>query len=251
MTTRVFQIIVFAGLFLVAGPGPVISAPSTAPATQPTTSETDLAKWIGELDARSPDIRAEAMTRLLQVSRGDLPALKRVVDGARPISPGQATVLHDVVIHVWLAGEPYPTQDVGFLGVSLMPTNGWDDASGVVDGVQVLARMPGFAAYGALLDSDLILEIKEKPGVRYNMVDEFAMTIARYRPGTLLHLVVLRQTRQIVVLIRLSARPSAAGDLRSGRGDMDTLLGERMLAAEKYYDENFARLLGDEISQAD
>jgi hypothetical protein len=228
-----------------------MSAPATAPTTQPAVKETDLAKWIAELDARSPDARAAAATKLLQISRNDLPALQRAVEHARPISPGQAPVLHDVVVHVWLTGESYPTQDIGFLGVSLMPTNAWDDDQGVVDGVFVLARMPGFAAYGALLDSDLILGIQERPGMRFNRVDEFALTVARFKPGTLVHLVVLRESRQIVVPIRLSARPNAAGDLMAGRADMDTLLGERMLAAEKYYEENFARLLGDEISRAD
>jgi hypothetical protein len=251
VTTRAIQLVVCAGLLLGSAPCRVISAPTTAPATQPTAKDADLAKWIADLDAKSPDARSAAATKLLQISRDDLPALQRAVEHSRPISPGQAPVLHDVVIHVWLSGEPYPRQETGFLGVSLMPTNGWDDANGVVDGVFVLARMPGFAAYGALLDSDLILGIQERPGMRFNRVDEFALTIARFKPGTLLHLVVLRESRQIVVPIRLSARPNAAGDLMAGRADMDTLLGERMLAAEKYYDENFARLLGDEISQAD
>ena len=248
VTTRAFQLVLCASLLVGSGPCRVNAEP--APATQPAAIEPSLTQWLVDLDAKSPEIRATAAAKLLQLSRGDLPALKRVIERSRPISPGQLTVLHDVILHVWLTGESYPKLDTGFLGLSLIPTNAWDDAGGATDGVVVIGRMPGFAAYGALQDSDLILEIKEVPGARFNRVDEFAMTVARFRPGTPLRLVVLRGSKQIVVPLKLSARPEAAGDLRGARGDMDALLGQRILDAEKYYDENFARVLGDEISLA-
>jgi hypothetical protein len=226
-----------------------LAAFAQAPATQPAVNEHTLVQWLAELDAKSPDTRSAAAAKLMRVSRSDLPALKKAVERSRPISPEQVSVLHDVVIHVWLTGEGYPPRDEGFLGISLVPTDPWDtDDSNA--GVMVVNRMPGFAAYGALLDGDLIVEIQEIPGIRFNMVEEFAGAISRYKPGRQINLVVQRGGKQIVVPIRLSARPAAAGDLRRGN-TMDTLLGERIIAAEKYYEQNFARLLGEEISRAE
>lgn len=243
MTTRTVRFVLILTLLL---PLAASAEPST---TQSAVTENTLVAWLAELDAKSPDTRAAAAAKLMQLTRDDLPTLKKAVERSRPVSPEQIAVLHDVIIHVWLTGEAYPQREEGFLGISLISTDRWgEDPSNA--GILVVNRMPGFAAYGVLLDGDVIVEIQEIPGIRFQMIEEFAGAISRYKPGRLVNLVVQRGGKQIVVPIRLSARPVAAGDLRRGN-TMDTLLGQRILAAEKYYDETFARLLGEEISRAE
>jgi hypothetical protein len=249
MTTRGLTMLL--GLTLLLAGEPSSLRAEAPPATRPTAVEKSIGQWIAELDHRSPLVRESAAVRLMGLSRDDLPALQRVIERDQPISPGQAAVLHDVVLHVWLTGEPYKKQATGFLGLSLMPNGMWDDQDLSRDGVQVVSRMPGFAAYGALLDGDLILQIREAPAVRFGMVEHFASRISAYDPGTLIHLIVQRGSRQVVVPVRLSARPEAAGELQGGRSAMDTLLGERILAAEKYYQEHFARLIDQAPSRVD
>lgn len=246
MTTRTVRFAFILSLLICT------AAFAQAPSTQPVENEKTLISWLAELDAKSPDVRSAAATKLMQLSRDNLPILKKAVEKSRPISPEQSSVLHDVVIHVWLTGESYPKRQEGFLGTSLVATDRWGNGDSDNDGVLVVNRMPGFAAYGALLDGDLIVEIQEIPGIRFNRVDEFAGAISRYRPGKLLNLIVQRGGKQIVVPIRLSVRPEAAGDPRGVvRGNMDALLGERAIAAEKYFDDTFAHLLGVEFSRAE
>ena len=182
-TTRVLPAALLAIVFL----GPLVSAASAvAPATQPVAT---IQQWFADLTDRDADVRETATDRLMQLTRGDLPSLRHVVEQARPLAPTQSEVLHDVVVHVYLSGETYDADWTrGFLGVTQMPgtsavavpdPDAGDAPAAAADpaapgnplagqewGVPVGDRLPGFCAYGVLRTGDIILAIVNPPRVR-------------------------------------------------------------------------------------
>src|SRR5438552_2860499 len=75
---------------------------ATAPATQPVAV---IQKWFDDLASSEPGARDAARIALLGMARADLETLHHVVKRSAPLAPAQATVLHDIVTHVFLAGE--------------------------------------------------------------------------------------------------------------------------------------------------
>lgn len=222
------------------------------PTTKPTNRELQFAKWVGDLDNPSAPVRQVAAQELMQLRRSDLPLLKAVTVQAKPLTPGQRVVLRDVVMQVYLAEEPYERSKDGFLGMVMTTDNVFfqEEVPAGVPGIPVIDRMLGFAAYRSLMNGDVILEIKESPGSRFTRYNAFSSIVSSFKPDTTLHLVVLRQGREITVPITLSAKPSFVGDAEQRRS-VEQFTQERLTAAEKYYDTEFAPALEDHVSRAD
>jgi hypothetical protein len=207
------------------------------PTTKPAVSSQQLATWVQQLDASSPSDRDAAATQLLGLGRDDLAALRKVVQKATPLSPAQVEELRDVVINVFATSEPYPKENKGFLGIRLTPSDlsGADDSS-----ILVMGRIPGFGGYQALRDGDVILSMRESRGAALNQV-QFSDLVSSFAPGTVVHLRVLRQGKEIAVAVTLSARPANIQN-------SDEFNNDRMQAATAYWDSNFAPIVGDSIS---
>ena len=200
-----------------------------------------------ELDSGSSKVRVNALMSLLRLSRPDLPRLKELAERAQPLSPSQVQALHDVVTHVFLTGEPYEQTDRGFLGMGMAPVMDPDDVNGGDGrGVIVQTRMPGLAAYSALLEGDVILQFTERPGVWLSNPMRLVNVVGQFRPGDTLHIVLLRQGRQLTVPITLSARPTE--ETLSNLEEFDT---NRLKVAEEYWEANFESMARPAYSQAD
>lgn len=203
------------------------AAPSTAPSTRPLDP---VSQWLKQLADDDPDVRDAAREQLMSLDRTGLRELKRAVERNRPLAPAQALALRDIVTHVYLASEPY-AEDLrggGFMGVRM----GLQSAG---DGITVVARIPGFAAYRSLRDGDVIVAVKEWPE-RLDKPERLGDAVAGYRGGETIHLKVQRGGRLITVPLRLSPRPANATNA-------DTMRTEQMPAADEYWQQNFAPLL--------
>jgi hypothetical protein len=191
-------------------------------------------------------VRAAAFSKLLGLSRDDLAGLRTVVEAARPVSPAQGAALHDVVIHVYLGGEPFDAdRESGFLGVrSLQPDLdalhlGGEPALGQDGGVPVGERLPGFCGFRGLRGGDVILGIVAPRATRLARWIELQHYVSRSRPGTTLTFEVLRQGKVIHVPITIDPRPIAAERTEW----IDALLAERAALAQAYWAQTFEPLI--------
>src|SRR4051812_46373868 len=76
--------------------------PTTQPA-QPAQSIAQIEKWFDNLASSEPQVRDDARTKLLGLGKIDLDTLREVVRRSVPLAPSQSGVLHDIVVHVYLA----------------------------------------------------------------------------------------------------------------------------------------------------
>ncbi len=223
------------------------------PASRPAAvSEQQLAGWVASLNDLSPAARASATAALLDLQRDDLAQLKAVVRKASPLSPAQVEVLHDVVMHVYLSGEQYPKLTSGFLGMRMIQLDQLDrDPRTIGQGIIIQSRMAGFGAYRSLLDGDVLLSIEEYPNNWLTDSGTFVMLIKQTRPGTTLHMMILRQGRQMTVPVTIDARPA---DARMNNNDPDSAEeynNSRLLLAEEYWEKQFGLVAGESYSRAD
>src|SRR6187455_503030 len=85
---------------------------SFAQATQPSPTvaaqpQTRIQRWLDDLTDKQSAVRDKARTQLMGLSVDGLGELREAIDRSRPLSPAQAAVLHDVVIHAYInASEP-------------------------------------------------------------------------------------------------------------------------------------------------
>jgi len=236
-------------------------APSTqsVPATQPAGgaaahTAAQLQKWLADLDNTQPSIRESARVALLQLSRDELALLREIIQKNGSLTASQSTALHDVVIHVFLTGEPYTSNPgTGFLGVRLaeemdnamfIPESVRYEVGGELkSGVLVLHTMPGFCAFTALREGDVVLAIAAPNPVDTPEQEDLVNAISSIPAGRDVTLTVLRQGQTVKIPLRLSARPLPAGKQADKHW-----LEERQAAAEQYWQTQFASLVGAGVS---
>lgn len=220
---------------------------STRPAT--TVCATDqaprIADWLAKLAHAEDAVREEARQQLLGLKRSQLPALVKAVEDALPLAASQVAGLREIVTHVYLSGEPYNEQAVGFLGVMLPrddPNGNEEPAPIVVEG-----RLPGFCSYRMLQDGDIILAIIDgQPRKLRDKLDLIA-SIAAIDPGRQVQLEILRQGRRLRVILTLDARPldAVAG---GGAAQIEAFRNARQALADAYWQKHFAPLLARRVS---
>ena len=206
-------------------------------------------RWFAELDDSDATVREQARVNLMGMHRRDLPSFRRLVEESRPLAPGQAAVLRQLVTHVYLAGKPYETTNaLGFLGVRMQPTSvrlpgadGVEQPDSAV-GVVIVERMPGFVGARMLLDGDVILGIAERPNFRAPDVFEFAAVVQSFAPGTTVHFQILRQGQVIRLPVKLDPKPDEADARR-----LEALIDIRKADAEEYWDHEFAGVVRENI----
>jgi hypothetical protein len=215
------------------------SPPTSQPSTQPSAQQ--VRAWFGDLATRDGTVREAARMRLMGLERRDLPTLRGVVQESRPLAPAQATALYDIVMQIYLAGDPYDADETaGFLGVSLPR----EDMSGPESPVVILDRIPGFCAYRYLQDGDVVLSLVAPNETKFPNPEEFRKTIHDLTPGQPIEFEVLRQGQVVRVPMTLSPRPKAV----EVDGQLHQLRQERDQKAFQYWRDTFAPLVGEEVS---
>lgn len=247
-------------LVLLMGAIYVYADPATQPTTRATianattrpTSENQIAAWFTELANRDSSRRDAARQNLMGLSRADLPTLRAIVQKNHPLAPSQAAALRDIVTQVFLSGETYnPVPQHAFLGVTYqgyVPGAPADiDDGNPQAGVVVTDRIPGFPAYRALQNGDVIMGATEMGDDIISRTDELQGLINTYHDGDTIHLKILRAGQTIIVPVKLCAHP-----------DWDTHqfldirqvpeVRKRQLKADDYWDANFAQFIDDSVS---
>lgn len=207
-------------------------------------------------------VRDRALSAMLDLTRGDLPGLRNVVERSRPIAPSQAGLLRDVVAHVYLTAETYDCEPrIGFLGLVLHALDRVEvprpenppalEDNGLVrpanTGVPVDYRIPGFCAFRALRDGDVVLGVVHPVARRMRDWTELTRAIQTFAAGEVITLEVLRQGALVNVPVTLDAKPLlAAGE----RGWSEIVLPAREAAAEAYWVNHFAPLVEQTMSAA-
>jgi len=225
--------------------------PFIVEATRPEIAQ--IRQWFSDLDDPDASVREQARVGLMGMKRRDLPAFQKLVTDSRPLAPAQAAVLRQLVMHVYLAGEPYETTGAqGFLGVRMQDTSVRVPALDGADprtppgtaavGVVIVERMPGFVGARMLLDGDVILGVSEKQEVRMLGVFEFQTIVQSIAPGDTVHFQILRQGQVIHVPVTLDPRPAESEPVILQR-----LIQERQTKAEEYWDGTFAGLVKERV----
>ena len=242
-------------------------APTTLPSQSSgkPASEASLQTGFNDLAASDAAVRERAYSALLGLTRDDLPALHRIVERNRPVAPSQRGALREIVTHVYLSGEPYPGEvRSGFLGL-LMPMLDSvevrrpeqpdeftiNDNAGEAGlrpapstGVPIEYRIPGFCAFRALREGDVILSIVRPMPKRLHEWNDLSPTIRRFRAGDTITFEVLRQGKVLEVPVTLDALPLVATE----NAWMSEILPARDAAAEEYWNTHFAGLVEDRAS---
>ena len=230
-------------------------------------------QWFDDLDDPDATVRERARVSLMGMRRRDLPAFQKLVGENLPLMPAQAAVLRQLVIHVYLAGEPYETAGAqGFLGVRMQDTSVRVPAgepgnaipgnaipgNGIPGnpvpriprttppppsvGVVIVERMPGFVGARMLLDGDVILGVNERQDVRMLGVFEFQAVVQSIPPGATVNFQILRQGQVIRVPIKLDPKP-----LESELVVLQQLIHRRQQKAEAYWEQAFGGLVREGV----
>ena len=210
-------------------------APRPASAAEVATTE-QLRRWVVGLRDADPATREKSKHALLGLRREELPTLAAVVHDFRPLEPTVVGDMREIVEHVYLSGDEYPKEEMGFIGIH-MPETPAPKLEVVVE-----SRMPGFAGFRMLQDGDAILDIEEYPLAQPVDRRAFCAKVLRIKPRELIHLRVLRRGKIIRVPGRLDPRPKDP----SGAGvDYDfvvqELLARRAAEADGYWKRVFER----------
>jgi hypothetical protein len=238
--------------------------PATMPSTQPAARfapDAPARTWFAQLASIDDAKRDEARTSLMGLTRDDLPALRKLVDESRPLAAAQVAALHEIVLQLYLSGEPYevdaspvdlaglPTSPGGFLGL----VSGSEGYGSSRLGVPVERRIPGFASFRVLRDGDLILAIIFNPdvplfalpNVRTSNFEIFKQAIAGVGPNRDVTLEILRQGQRIRVTTQLGARPAIANHPQE---QVEEYFAQRLQKAENYWQQELLPLLKAGIS---
>jgi len=225
-------------------------------ATPTTKPASHIKELFTKLADRDPNVREQARIDLMGLTRSDLPALKEYVRAHRPLAPSQAAALREIVTHVYLAGEPYRTdEDHGFLGVSLSDgtLNGLitqqqqaqeaDPTSAPPLGVTVTDRLPGLCAFRMLANGDVIVGIAEHSETPIRTASDLRGLITQARAGEKVTLEVFRGGRLITVPLVLSPRPDGVETI-----DFIRERQRRDEVSDEYWQQEFAPLVDDGVS---
>jgi hypothetical protein len=218
-----------------------------------TTPSSQIAAWFADLDNRDAAVREKARVNLMGISREDLKELRRIVEKSRPIAPSQAMALREIVEQVVQATESYPPLPggVGFLGVTMplpdiitVMQNPNDPQTPA--GALVTDRLPGFCAYAALQNGDMIVGVAEAPDQMIRKSEDLTAIIGSHTAGEVVHLEILRNGKQLEVTLKLNARPMWAAPT-STKDIVEAAVEAREKIAHDYWEEHFAPLLGENV----
>jgi hypothetical protein len=243
---RWFALIVIAAALVAQGEMPATLPATTRPAAE-FNADAPPRKWFVQLASPDQQIRDEARIQLMGLSRDGLPALRKLVEKSRPLAAEQAAALHEIVVHLYLSGEPYSSDNSkGFLGLQ----NLYEGPPRM--GVPVQKRIPGFPSFQMLRPGDLILAVVLHPD---SPTQEMDLPTPN---GLVLHdvimhagsdqtvvLQVLRQGQTLQVPLRLRPAPVLP---ELAPVEVEAFFANRVQKGEDYWQREFMPLLRPRIS---
>jgi cold shock CspA family protein len=228
---------------------------SVPPSTSPADPESVLKSALLQLSDRDPAVRESAREQLMALSASDLPMLRIAIEALRPLPPGDADALRDIVEHVYLTGEDAdgnPKQ--GFMGIlmsdwgAMVPDSDADPQEPL--GVVVEMRLPGFDAYRVLRDGDIILAISTDGSdpVPVHSAAMIIQTVKTLAAGQRVRLDVIRNGQRMQTTVRLDARPLELSPPNQPAVRIDDYRKAEEDKAKAFWLARFAQVVDDGIS---
>jgi len=231
-------------------------------------------RWFDQLADADPAVREDAADNLMRLNRDDLPLLRSVVKDELPLAPNQVDLLPGIVSQIYLSGEEYEIQPgAGFMGIRMFavditahppqaaalpappharaaaaPSVAADGTKPSAVGIRVENCIPGFCAGGVLHPGDIIVSLAGSADLGFANSEVFSEGIRAFGPGATVHLQILRHGQLREIALTLCPRPAATLAAEINPGPMLALTQEREQASDRYWDENFAPLLKEEVS---
>lgn len=235
--------------------------PATSPTTQPLIVElppdSPIRGWFADLSNPDAAVRDKAVTQLMGMTRGQLESLRLLIQKNRPLSPNQAAALHDIVIHVFLAGEAYESEPrQPFLGVRWPPP---DITFGGMEpprlGVPLEERIPGFPGFQFLREGDVVISVGTHPLGPFDQLltrptpskGILMEVLASAQPDKPVELEIVRQGQRMRVTVHLAPKPQILAN-NPQLAVVEAFLAGRLQRAEAYWEERFLPLLPQPIS---
>ena len=221
-------------------------SPTTAPTTRPVDRLGTIKAMLAQLSADSSATREAALVALMGLKRQELPLLREAVQQSLPLHPDQISVLRDIVMQVYLAGDLYAAEPDGrgFLGVHL-PYTGYPEERSLLSmerGVAVVSRVPGFCSYRMLQDGDVLLAMQTPGGkIEFTSNEQLIDAVTSARAGDTVTFEVLRQGRVLNIPITLDKKPLNLAN------QLEEFSGRRADEAEEFWKRDFAPLLAAQL----
>jgi hypothetical protein len=228
-------------------------------------ADSPIRKWFIALADADPQVRDQASEDLMGISGDDLPKLRQLVIESQPLVPDQTAALKDIVTQAYLASQKYDVTD----GKQTDPSGGqgpfflgllWplDTGSDPRLGVPVDERIPGFPSYRFLHRGDMIMGIfinpsatlMQFPNTETHNIDALKSAISTSPAAQDIALQVLRNGQVLKLRLKMAPRPLYADPANPGA--LRQFTADRAADADRYWNENFARLLGhDPVEEAE
>ena len=227
---------------------PTAPADFTEPPVPPLAPTSPIRTSLANLASPDAAQRDAAATALMGLDRTQLWQLHDLLHDTNGIAPAQAAALHQIVIHDYLATEPYVTDPGGFLGLMSTDYQPIDEPPRL--GVPVDELEVGFPSFRMLRRGDLILAVLVDPDAPATqlpnmLTPDFAtlqVAISKAGADHEIALDVLRGGQRIRIRLKLAPRPRLS--LASPR----IFFNERLQQAEAFWQHTFLPLLQQRVS---
>lgn len=248
----VHRIFLSCGMLIVAACFIAHADAAGEPTTRPSADRGSIAGWFSDLASTDPATREHARSRLMRLTRADLPELQQLLQRTSRLAPSQIIALRQIVQEIYLAGEPYDKDTTagvehGFLGITMDSTGSpqqdvqQPNDDGQAPGIVVAGRFSGFGAGRMLRDGDVILASLNPPRV-FNSATDLIAVISSSDPGTMIRLKVLRHGQVIIVPVVLDSMPRGLS-----RENADFFRRQRAEKFDEYWRQTFAPLLKESV----
>lgn len=215
-----------------------ISSKSRAdvPSTQPSNRTKLIQQWFTDLNHADPNVRDDARFELMGLQRGELGILKSVIKASQPVQPAQASVLHDVVVQVFLAGETYQPSASPFIGIFDRPDFRAEESTYCI---------PGFVAFRVMQPGDMVVGVGNYRFAVPCSVMDLKTAFVGARPGDVVRMTVIRRGELKELHLKLDAKPE-----NFNIEQIDNYIVERSRRAEAFWQQEFAPLVNPSVSVA-
>ena len=220
----------------------------------PATVQSSLASRLLKIEEADGDVREAARRDLLSTTVSELPELREALESLaaqRKASPSIIRLAYDATVHAhvreaklrFLAEQP-ANQRSGepFLGI-LLGGDVTSNTPGNPSGVAVRSTNPGFVAYEALEEGDLLLAIRTPRGLeRLSHFGDLQSAFYGLSPGDQIEFLVMRGGAVVRVPLRLDERPEPRSS-NPNQQRWEMVAAEARRAAAVYWEEQIAPVL--------
>lgn len=213
-----------------------------------------VADSIGQLYDRltdpDPVERGKARTELLGLKKDQLPLLKKAVASSQPVTPAQAQVLRDIVVHIHVhEAIGFGTKgDKPFLGVDTPEYYDFERPPAI--GCLITQPFIGFTAYRYVQPGDIVVQASVRNMNRQvTTFEDFARVLKTAKLGDIVSMTVARGGSKVDISFPLESNPLilTSRNANAGANQANIVTATRLKPlirdANRFFDKEFGPLL--------